>query len=166
MKRRIWYAALMAAMILGLLSGCGSSPGGSDVVPGVEGKILNIYVWNDEFQGKFNANYPEIDHLSNDKSVTFLKDGTEIHWVINPTQDGVYQQKLDEALLKQDRVSWRESGRREYRRIKRSDPGCRYGVCDLRHGRWYRYRCDACSCKSCQGDGNSHRWRGDKALSL
>ena len=105
MKRRIWYAALMAAMILGLLSGCGSSPGGSDVVPGVEGKILNIYVWNDEFQGKFNANYPEIDHLSNDKSVTFLKDGTEIHWVINPTQDGVYQQKLDEALLKQDRVS-------------------------------------------------------------
>ena len=75
MKRRIWYAALMAAMILGLLSGCGSSPGGSDVVPGVEGKILNIYVWNDEFQGKFNANYPEIDHLSNDKSVTFLKDG-------------------------------------------------------------------------------------------
>nr|WP_326213425.1 extracellular solute-binding protein [uncultured Oscillibacter sp.] len=105
MKRRIWYAALMAAMILGLLSGCGSSSGGSDVVPGVEGKILNIYVWNDEFQGKFNANYPEIDHLSNDKSVTFLKDGTEIHWVINPTQDGVYQQKLDEALLKQDRVS-------------------------------------------------------------
>ena len=105
MKRRIWYAALMAAMILGLLSGCGSSPGDSDVVPGVEGKILNIYVWNDEFQGKFNANYPEIDHLSNDKSVTFLKDGTEIHWVINPTQDGVYQQKLDEALLKQDRVS-------------------------------------------------------------
>ena len=74
-------------------------------MPGVEGKILNIYVWNDEFQGKFNANYPEIDHLSNDKSVTFLKDGTEIHWVINPTQDGVYQQKLDEALLKQDRVS-------------------------------------------------------------
>ena len=83
MKRRIWYAALMAAMILGLLSGCGSSPGGSDVVPGVEGKILNIYVWNDEFQGKFNANYPGIDHLSNDKSVTFLKDGPEIHGVIN-----------------------------------------------------------------------------------
>ena len=33
--------------------------------------------------------------------MTYLKDGTEIHWVINPNQDGVYQQKLDEALLNQ-----------------------------------------------------------------
>ena len=33
--------------------------------------------------------------------VTKLKDGTEIHWIINPNQDGVYQQKLDEALMKQ-----------------------------------------------------------------
>ena len=36
-----------------------------------------------------------------DGTVTTLKDGTEIHWVINPNQDGVYQQKLDEALLNQ-----------------------------------------------------------------
>lgn len=27
-----------------------------------------------------------------------MKDGTEIHWIINPNQDGVYQDKLDEAL--------------------------------------------------------------------
>ena len=40
MKRRIWCAALMAVLILGLLSGCGSSPGGSDVVPGVGGRTL------------------------------------------------------------------------------------------------------------------------------
>lgn len=33
--------------------------------------------------------------------MTTLKDGTEIHWIINPNQDGVYQQKLDEALLNQ-----------------------------------------------------------------
>ena len=94
---------LAALVILGMLSGCGPGSGGADIVPGVEGQVLNIYVWNDEFQGKFNACYPDVDHLSNDKSVTFLKDGTEIHWVINPTQDGVYQQKLDEALLKQDK---------------------------------------------------------------
>ena len=30
-----------------------------------------------------------------------MTDGTEIHWIINPNQDGVYQQKLDEALLGQ-----------------------------------------------------------------
>ncbi len=104
MKRRVLCIALMAVLILGLLSGCGSSPGDLGVTPGVEGRILNIYVWNDEFQQKFNANYPEVDHLSNDRSITYLTDGTEIHWVINPTQDGVYQQKLDEALLKQGKV--------------------------------------------------------------
>ncbi len=104
-KKRILSLALASVMALGLLSGCGSSPGGSDVAPGVEGKILNIYVWNEEFQGKFNENYPEVDRLSDDKSVAYLKDGTEVHWIINPTQDGVYQQKLDEALLKQNRVS-------------------------------------------------------------
>lgn len=30
-----------------------------------------------------------------DGTVTKLKDGTEIHWIVNPNQDGVYQQKLD-----------------------------------------------------------------------
>lgn len=34
-----------------------------------------------------------------------MKDGTEVHWVINPNQDGVYQQKLDEALAKQASAS-------------------------------------------------------------
>ncbi len=107
MRMRISGLVLAAVLALGLLSGCGGGAGGGgggslDASDG--GKILNIYVFNDEFQGKFNANYPEVDHLSNDKSVTFLKDGTEIHWMINPTQDGVYQQKLDEALLKQARV--------------------------------------------------------------
>ena len=35
------------------------------------------------------------------RQITYLKDGTEIHWIVNPNQDGVYQQKLDEALSKQ-----------------------------------------------------------------
>lgn len=39
--------------------------------------------------------------VSEDGTVTILNDGTEIHWIINPNQDGVYQQKLDEALLNQ-----------------------------------------------------------------
>mgnify|MGYP006922449397 CR=1 FL=1 len=49
----------------------------------------------------FNDNYPEVEKLSSDKSITYLKDGTEVHWIVNPNQDGVYQQKLDEALAKQ-----------------------------------------------------------------
>ena len=103
MKRRILCIALVALMAMSLLSGCGPGSGNVDIEPGVEGKIINIYVWNDEFQGKFNACYPEVKELSSDRSITYLKDGTEVHWMINPTQDGVYQQKLDEALLKQNR---------------------------------------------------------------
>ena len=71
MKRRIWSAALMAVMMFGLLSGCGSGEG--DLLSGVQasdgGKVLNIYVWNEEFQGKFNENYPQVQRLSDDKSI-------------------------------------------------------------------------------------------------
>ena len=107
-KKRILGLALACVTALGLLSGCGGG-GGGGLLSGVQasdgGKVLNIYVWNEEFQGKFNENYPEVERLSNDKSIAYLKDGTEVHWIVNPTQDGVYQQKLDEALLKQGRVS-------------------------------------------------------------
>lgn len=114
MKRKVLCLALAALMVLGLLSGCGGSGAGGGQgsadkgdAPGASGeandggKVLNIYVWNQEFQEKFNANYPEVEKLSNDKSITYLKDGTEVHWIVNPNQDGVYQQKLDEALSKQ-----------------------------------------------------------------
>lgn len=66
-----------------------------------EGKVINIYSWNDEFRERIEAVYPEVKETSKDGTVTTLKDGTEIHWIINPNQDGVYQQKLDEALMNQ-----------------------------------------------------------------
>ena len=47
------------------------------------------------------AVYDQVDHTSDDATVTYLKDGCEIHCIVNPNQDGVYQQKLDEALLNQ-----------------------------------------------------------------
>ena len=107
-KKKILSLALASVTVLGLLSGCGGG-GGSGLLDGVQasdgGKVLNIYVWNEEFQGKFNENYPQVERLSDDKSIAYLKDGTEVHWIVNPTQDGVYQQKLDEALLKQGRVA-------------------------------------------------------------
>lgn len=106
-KKKILSLALASVTVLGLLSGCGG--GGGGLLSGVQasdgGKVLNIYVWNEEFQGKFNENYPQVEQLSDDKSIAYLKDGTEVHWIVNPTQDGVYQQKLDEALLKQGRVA-------------------------------------------------------------
>lgn len=66
-----------------------------------EGKVINIYSWNTEFRDRVTAVYSKVESTSDDGTVTTLTDGTEIHWIINPNQDGVYQQKLDEALLRQ-----------------------------------------------------------------
>ena len=66
-----------------------------------EGKVINIWSWNTEFHDRLEKVYDQVESTSEDGTVTKLKDGTEIHWTINPNQDGVYQQKLDEALLKQ-----------------------------------------------------------------
>lgn len=94
---------LAAAMVTGMTAGCGSGSGsGSDGAAGTEeGKVINIYSWNDEFRERVEAVYSEVKETSSDGTVTTLNDGTEIHWIINPNQDGVYQQKLDEALMKQ-----------------------------------------------------------------
>lgn len=111
MKKRVITSLLALTMAAGTLAGCGStassgnsSAGGTEtasVSSGDEGKVINIYSWNDEFRERLEAVYPEVEETSKDGTVTTLKDGTEIHWIINPNQDGVYQQKLDEALLKQ-----------------------------------------------------------------
>lgn len=111
MKRKAVSILLAAAMAASVLAGCGSQPneGSSKSDPAStqesqgaeEGKVINIYSWNNEFRERVEAVYPEVVETSKDGTVTTLKDGTEIHWTINPNQDGVYQQKLDEALMKQ-----------------------------------------------------------------
>ncbi|RKI39677.1 carbohydrate ABC transporter substrate-binding protein [bacterium D16-51] len=110
MKKKLLSMALVSAMLVGALSGCGSDDakkgggssgsGGGDTTA-EEGKVINIYSWNDEFFKRVNAVYDQVDEVSKDGTVTKLKDGTEIHWIINPNQDGVYQDKLDAALLNQ-----------------------------------------------------------------
>lgn len=110
MKKKVLCALLAASMVSGVFAGCGSSDSksssadggdGSAVESVEEGSVINIYSWNDEFRQRVEAVYPEVEKTSEDGTVTTLKDGTEIHWIVNPNQDGVYQQKLDEALLKQ-----------------------------------------------------------------
>lgn len=63
-----------------------------------EGQVINIYSFNDELRTRITAVYSEIESTSEDGTSSTLKDGTEIRWIINPNQDGVYQDKLDEAL--------------------------------------------------------------------
>ena len=53
-----------------------------------EGKVFRIYAWNEEFKGFFEKYYE-------------VPEGITVEWVINPNEGGVYQDKLDEALLNQ-----------------------------------------------------------------
>ena len=57
-----------------------------------EGKVFNIYAWNEEFKGFFEKYYT-------------VPEGVTVNWIINPSDGGVYQQKLDEALLNQENAS-------------------------------------------------------------
>lgn len=78
-----------------------AAPEGGDAAASNEGKVINVYSFNDELRTRITAVYPEVVDTSDDGTTSSLKDGTEIRWIINPNQDGVYQDKLDEALNNQ-----------------------------------------------------------------
>jgi len=59
-----------------------------------QGKVLNIYCWNTEFQDRFEKYFA--DQVPADVTV---------NWIITPNADNAYQNKLDEALLQQDQVA-------------------------------------------------------------
>ena len=55
------------------------------------GKVLKFYAWNEEFKGFFEKYYT-------------LPEGVTVEWVLNPSDGGVYQQKLDDALMNGEQV--------------------------------------------------------------
>ena len=57
--------------------------------PAEEGKVLNIYCWNDEFKTRFEAFYN-------------VPEGVTVNWVIVPSEGNAYQNALDAALLAQE----------------------------------------------------------------
>lgn len=61
-----------------------------------EGKVLNIYCWNEEFKSRF-TDYFEKPGL--------VPDGVKVNFVITPNQDNAYQNALDEALLNQENAA-------------------------------------------------------------
>ncbi|MFV0352281.1 MAG: carbohydrate ABC transporter substrate-binding protein [Oscillospiraceae bacterium] len=111
MKKK-FTVILAFVLALSLLAACGTTP--SSAVSGTtgtssaggsgaaEGKVLNIWCWNDEFQGRFNTFYPEVKEVAEDKSTTTLNDGTVVRWTINANENNNYQNKLDEALMAQE----------------------------------------------------------------
>ena len=83
MKKLI--ALVLALVMFFALCACGGSSAKS-------GKVLNIYAWNEEFKGFFEKYYK-------------VPDGITVNWVITPSDNGAYQQKLDEALMNQSKAS-------------------------------------------------------------
>ena len=57
-----------------------------------EGDTFNIYAWNEEFKGFFEKYQPGYDAAAQ------TLNGVKVVWTINPSDNGVYQDKLDAAL--------------------------------------------------------------------
>lgn len=63
-----------------------------------EGKVLNIYAWNEEFKSRITDHYPGYDEVD----ATHGKIGdVDVVWTITPNNDNAYQNNLDQQLLKQ-----------------------------------------------------------------
>lgn len=92
MKKKILAVLLTAAMAVSMLAGCGSKVAS-------DGKVLNIYCWNDEFQRRVQDHYPDYEIV--DATTGKIGDVT-VKWNITPTTDNAYQNNLDNVLLNQD----------------------------------------------------------------
>ena len=128
MKKKTLSTLLAVSMIAGMVAGCGSQPADSTATstdtanteaaaetntsatteaavaetPSDEGKVLNVYCWNDEFQRRVKAHYPGYEEVD----ATHGKIGdVEVVWNITPNADNAYQNNLDQALLNQESAS-------------------------------------------------------------
>ena len=101
------FIALLLALVMVLaLAACGSSaapaastttttsaepaaePAEAPAEEAGEGKVFNIYAWNEEFKGFFEKYYE-------------VPEGVTVNWIIVPSTDGAYQKALDAALTNQ-----------------------------------------------------------------
>lgn len=63
-----------------------------------EGKVLNIYAWNEEFKSRITDHYPGYEEVD----ATHGKIGdVDVVWTITPNDNNAYQNNLDQQLLKQ-----------------------------------------------------------------
>ena len=120
MKKKVLSALLTTTMLASMLVGCGSSndtpaastdaaPAATSEAPAAtteaaaepaaeEGKVLNIYCWNTEFQSRIADHYPGYETV--DGTTGKIGDVT-VKWNVTPNNDNAYQNNLDATLLKQ-----------------------------------------------------------------
>ena len=96
MKKKFMSLLLVMAMTVLTLAGCGDSGTAASTTvekdPDKQGKVLNIYCWNTEFQDRFEY-FKKSGKLPADVTVNF---------VVTPNENNAYQNALDAALLKQN----------------------------------------------------------------
>ena len=121
MKKKVLSALLATAMVATMFAGCGSkaddaatttddaaattddAAAGDDAAAEEapaeeEGKVLNIYCWNEEFKSRLTAHYPGYEEVD----ATSGKIGdVDVKWNITPSDDNAYQNNLDTTLLGQ-----------------------------------------------------------------
>ena len=113
MKRKVLSMLLIAAMATSMLVGCGEKESAAakqtasaaktestaqTEASAEEGKVLNIYTWNEEFKSRVKDHYPGYEEVD----ATNGKIGdVAVKWNITPNEGGAYQDNLDTALLKQ-----------------------------------------------------------------
>ncbi len=119
MKRRLVSLLAIATMTASMVAGCGTTSmegtsSSEDAAPksteeidaeaeSVElaedtGKVLNIYVWNEEFKSRVTDHYPGYEEVD----ATHGKIGdVDVVWQITENQGNSYQDNLDTALKSQ-----------------------------------------------------------------
>ena len=126
MKKKVLSTLLATAMVATLLAGCGGGaaeqpaaeapaaeapaaeePAAEAEAPAAEeaaapaadeGKVLNIYAWNEEFKSRITDHYK--DYTKVDETHGKIGD-VDVVWNITPSDDNAYQNNLDATLLKQ-----------------------------------------------------------------
>lgn len=118
MKRRVLSTLLAMTVVAGSLAGCGGSNNAStnnsaannaatdetdeteeagddaaaeDSASTEQGKVVNIYCWNEEFKGRYEAYAADLAE----------KHGVEVNFVIVANENNAYQNNLDAALQAQ-----------------------------------------------------------------
>jgi hypothetical protein len=83
----------LAFTLLATTAACGGTAKTSEPASDEQGKVLNIYCWNEEFKSRFTDYF---------EKAGLVPDGVKVNFVITPNQDNAYQNALDEALLNQE----------------------------------------------------------------
>lgn len=78
------------------------TPANTDLDLSNEGKVLNIYAWNEEFKSRLTDHYPGYTEVD----ATHGKIGDiDVVWTIVPSEGNAYQQNLDETFLNLDSMA-------------------------------------------------------------